>query len=293
MFPNVSGTENRGLNAMVFLFDCGIRSIICCRTGEKHWTYVSYAEEIDAIANNENYFKDTLVGPVFLNGCLYAETFGASAKIVSICEIDEPMHIDIKEYCDQPFCGGITVVHGRLLVEAVGELFRIHITAGGVRYNEVAGVEVFKLDQVKLSWNKVTDDAELDQVSFFITDHCAFSCQITNIEGEIKGGLVYLRVLVADELKEGHHYFGAEDINHYIFNIQENNLSMFLPNLMWKIPTSCDQFIWVMPDLSLGILHGGVVLSPIQTSNPNGIFAFGSNLLNRRSHANSGAVEKP
>ncbi|KAF5743008.1 hypothetical protein HS088_TW09G01070 [Tripterygium wilfordii] len=187
--------------------------------------------EIDAIANNEDDFKDALTSPVFLNGWLYAETVGASAKLVSICEIDEPTHIDIKEYCDQPFYGGISGACQSVLVESVGELFRIIFTVGGVRYNEVVGVEVFKLDQVKLSWNKVTNDAEVDQVTFFVNDHCAVSCQITNIEGEIKGGLIYFSEFVADELKEGHHYFGAEDINHYIFNIQENNLSMFLPNL--------------------------------------------------------------
>ncbi|KAF5729530.1 hypothetical protein HS088_TW21G01697 [Tripterygium wilfordii] len=141
-------------NTMVFLFDKAHPSVIYCKLGEKLWNTVCYTEKIPARLHLRD-IKDGFDEPFSLNGSLYARGGQYHKKLLCIHQV-QPTHIDVRKYCDLPRIQGFTHTnHSNHLVESYGELFYIVISSEGEHSFTIVDMNVFKLNQESLRWQKV------------------------------------------------------------------------------------------------------------------------------------------
>ncbi|KAF5729531.1 hypothetical protein HS088_TW21G01698 [Tripterygium wilfordii] len=213
-------------NTMVFLFDSTRLSIIYCTLGEKLWNTVCYAKEIPPELGQPD-IKYRLCKAFILNGSLYARGGSFRDKLLCIHQV-EPTHIGMRKYCDLPWSNPGLTLGSNHLVESYGELFYIAVSKGGINRYAVVDIEVFKFNQESMRWHKVR--RAKDRV-FLVGGKYSISYLAT---GEIKGGFIYI---------ERGDYF-------YIYNSEDQSLSIFMPHLMCNIPRTPDPILF-MPDLRL------------------------------------------
>lgn len=116
----------------LFLFDSGLRRILCCRLENQVWFEKSYDKVIEAVAESSARRKDYLHRPVSCNGKLYATTYYGD-ELVSIDTTEQSTSdLFIRRLGtklpsgNEPLSQWVQLV----LVESGGELFTI-VTMGG------------------------------------------------------------------------------------------------------------------------------------------------------------------
>lgn len=215
----------------LFLFDSGLRRILCCRLENQVWFEKSYGKVIEAVAESSARRKNYLHSPVSCNGKLYATT-SYGGQLVSIDTTEQstsdlfirPLGTSLpSDY--EPLSQWAQLV----LVESGGELFTIVTMGAGRLLRQVVGIQIFKLDWTSVTWER-GDNAK--GRAFFLCNRYAISCPATDPD-QVRGNCVY--------------FPGYNDRDLCMYDIADGSISLLLPCLNLSTPWTSP--FWVMPDL--------------------------------------------
>lgn len=215
----------------LFLFDSGLRRILCCRLENQVWFEKSYGKVIEAVAESSARRKNYLHSPVSCNGKLYATTY-YGGQLVSIDTTEQstsdlfirPLGTSLpSDY--EPLSQWAQLV----LVESGGELFTIVTMGAGRLLRQVVGIQIFKLDWTSVTWER-GDNAK--GRAFFLCNRYAISCPATDPD-QVRGNCVY--------------FPGYNDRDLCMYDIADGSISLLLPCLNLSTPWTSP--FWVMPDL--------------------------------------------
>ncbi|KAK8648623.1 hypothetical protein V6N13_129372 [Hibiscus sabdariffa] len=199
------------LESFILIFFCRSSSFIFCRVGDQQWT----EQRITGSCDDNVCFRSN---PACCNGNLYAIVGinGGEEKLLVMHLNPVDGRLVVCSHESIPLYKDHSDFFGSYMVESCGDIFMIYLLFGGKLFLEVTGVEVFKLDFSTMEWSQVRsfkDRAVLLDVTW------AYSYRVVNPETE--GNRIH---------------FTWSDRSIYEFHVEENTLSVSLPNPDLKSP---------------------------------------------------------